>query len=292
MKRPTSPKCTACGKRKTCTAAAHGVWRARPSGSVRTAASRRSTRKSTRKITLSKSSPTSTKRTRRSSAPSWVPLPSAAPRPLRAAVATQVLRRFVATKRCDARALGGQATIRKRNEHRNALAVTRVLRMEAHEIALLELDRHENVRRRHHREEQMGHGHRRRAPKCEEPSDVQRMTHELVWSGRAELQFRVRLSDQLQPHLTESEEIEVIDEECRHQHESPTERERNPQCDSRRVAVDRPHHAPEGTPLPEQQNQRNAGEEHIRRSLHFLRHDARPRRLEPRSRHHAVLNRK
>src|SRR5438105_9094350 len=145
MKLPTSPKCMAYGKRKPWTAAAHGVWRARPPGSVRTAASRRSTRKSTRKITLSKSSPTSTKRTRRSSAPLWVPPPSAAPRPQRAAVATQVSRRLVATKRCDARALGGQAAIRKRNQHRNALAITRVLRIEAHEVALFELDGHENV---------------------------------------------------------------------------------------------------------------------------------------------------
>jgi peroxiredoxin len=48
---PTSRRCTASGKRRTSTAAAHGASHARRSGSAPTAASRRSTRRWTRRAT-------------------------------------------------------------------------------------------------------------------------------------------------------------------------------------------------------------------------------------------------
>src|SRR5207302_574963 len=59
--------------------------------------------------------------------------------------------------------------------------------------------------------------------------------------------------------------------------------------ESRAAALDRPDHAAQRPPLPEQQDERGAGEEHIGRALQRLRYEARPRVLEPGARHDAVL---
>src|SRR5205814_1959496 len=102
----------------------------------------------------------------------------------------------------------------------------------------------------------------------------QRMPHEFVRSRRAEFQRRVRFAEKLQPHLPQSEKIEVIDEERRHENECPTKREERAQRDDAGGILDRPYKAAERTPLPEHQNERSAREENVRRALELRRHDA------------------
>ena len=61
-------------------------------------------------------------------------------------------------------------------------------------------------------------------------------------------------------------------------------------CQRDGVVLDRPDRDPDRTPLPEQQQQRQAGAQHVGRALDRPRHDLRPSFLEPAPRHHAVLH--
>ena len=106
--------------------------------------------------------------------------------------------------------------------------------MRAHEVALLELDRDQDVRRRHHREEQVRDRHRRRAPEREEPADVQRVAHIRYSTGVTNFSPLLRLPAQVAPDLPQPEQVEVVDDERRHEHEQPAERE--PRVQERRDA--------------------------------------------------------
>src|SRR5262245_45387837 len=82
--------------------------------------------------------------------------------------------------------------------------------MEVNQIALLELDGDQDVARRGDGEQKMRVGHRRRRPEGEEPANVERMAHQAVRARRSELQGRVFLAPQVQPHLTQAEEVEMV----------------------------------------------------------------------------------
>ena len=55
-----------------------------------------------------------------------------------------------------------------------------ILRVGRDEVALFELDRHEDVGRGHYGEQQVRHRHRRRGPEREEPAQIQRVTNQTV----------------------------------------------------------------------------------------------------------------
>ena len=78
------------------------------------------------------------------------------------------------------------------HNHRYPLTIFGVLRVRRHQVALFELDRDQNVRRRDKREEHVSHGHNRRAPKSEEPTYVQWMANDAIEKRRREFHTALR----------------------------------------------------------------------------------------------------
>ena len=138
----------------------------------------------------------------------------------------------------------------------------------------------------------MRHGHRRRRPECQQESEIQRVAHELVGCRRRKVDTRVVPADEVEPHLSKPEQVEMVDEE-RHQEDlQPAVREHRPDEGARQRLVDAPNRPAKRAPLPEQQVERKAGEEHVRGTFNRPWHDLRPPALEPASRHDTVLERK
>lgn len=88
--------------------------------------------------------------------------------------------------------------------------------MFSYQVAFLELNRYQNVGRRHYREEQVRNRHRRSDPEYAQPADVQRMPDHSIEQRGHEAQPALRLSLQVPPHLPQPEQIEMIDRERRH----------------------------------------------------------------------------
>src|SRR6185369_2027411 len=101
------------------------------------------------------------------------------------------------------------------------LITTVVVAKGVYEIFLFELDRDEDVCSRGDGKDEMGHSHRRRGPECEEPAEIEWMANVPVKHRRPEFQLRVWSSDQKQEHLSQSKQIEVIDQERAAQHQQP-----------------------------------------------------------------------
>ena len=89
------------------------------------------------------------------------------------------------------------------------------------EIPLFEPDRDEDVRGRSHGEQQMREGHRGGRPEHGDPTHVEGVTHEAVRSRRDERERRVLPTLQVQPDLAQSEQVEVLDQECGEEDEQP-----------------------------------------------------------------------
>jgi hypothetical protein len=74
------------------------------------------------------------------------------------------------------------------------------------------------------------------------------------------------------------------------EHEAPADPEQGGDDAGRDRVVDRPDRLGDRPPLPEQQDQRGAREQHVGAALDRLRHEARPGALEAGPCHHAVLH--
>ena len=74
------------------------------------------------------------------------------------------------------------------------------------------------------------------------------MAHKAIGSRRSELQERVWLSAQKQPHLPQAEEVEVIDEEGRDQNQGPAEAEEREETGPPDRIVHGPDHAAQRAP--------------------------------------------
>ena len=99
-----------------------------------------------------------------------------------------------------------------------------------------------------------------------------------------------RLVGAVGPDLAQAEQVEMVDQEGAEQDDRPAQPEQRPQHHRDRTG-DGPDDAGHRPPLPEQQDQRQAGEEHIGRPLDRLGHEPFPPGLEGRPRHQAVLDR-
>jgi hypothetical protein len=161
----------------------------------------------------------------------------------------------------------------------------------AHEVTLLERDGVHDVKRRAQGEVQVRDRHRGRHPESEQPTHVKRMADEAVEAGRGERDGRVRQAAELEPHLTEPEQIEVVDEERGYHREPPAEREESEEQAASDRRLDDPDRTAERLPRREEEPEREARKEDVRRALDRHRHDLRPALFEPRARHHAVLHR-
>ena len=115
------------------------------------------------------------------------------------------------------------------------------------------------------------------------------MAHEAVQRHLDEGHGPVRLVLQAQVHLTQPEQVEVVDHERRREEDHPPEPEQGLEQPFADRAFDVPDHAGDRLPLPAQQRQHQAREQHIGAAFGRLRHDAGPAFLESRARHEAVL---
>ena len=179
----------------------------------------------------------------------------------------------------------------QRDQHRHLLAIATVLIAEqVDQIALLEPDADQDIAGGPHGEQQMAQGHRRRRPEGEQEAEIDRMADPLVEEGRPE--FRRRQGAAAQPgiDLAQAEQLEVVDEEGAEQHQAPADPEHGLDREDRGRVRHRPDRRQDRPPLPEQQHEREAREQHIGRALDGMRHEARPPALEGRAGHDAVLD--
>ena len=113
----------------------------------------------------------------------------------------------------------------ERNQHRHGSPVFLIRTVFAHEVPFLELDCQQDVSGRRYRKQQVGERHVWRHPEREKPADVQRMTYEFVWSRRFECHRSIWPAYQVKPYLSQTEQIEMIDQEGGQQNKSPAESE-------------------------------------------------------------------
>src|SRR5688572_30189100 len=115
------------------------------------------------------------------------------------------------------------------------------------------------------------------------------MSHDAIWSGSYKPQTVIGLAEQVSPHLAQSEQIEVIDQERRNQHQSPTKSEQRAQHEPSRRVFNRPDHTTQWLPQRKQQNQSDAGEKHVSGAYNRLRYDPCSPIFEPSECYHSAL---
>lgn len=110
------------------------------------------------------------------------------------------------------------------DEHGDALFVVFVCSaVECGEVAFFELDCDEDVGAGCDGEDEVCDCHVGRSPEGEEPADVEGVADEAVEPGGAELELGVFGAAEVEPDLTEAEEVEVVDEEGAEQDDEPAE---------------------------------------------------------------------
>src|SRR5690606_30321619 len=107
----------------------------------------------------------------------------------------------------------------------------------------------------HHSEEQMGDRHGWCRPKGNRKTKVDRVTNVLIKHRRPEREWLILLTSHIEPHLPQSEQIEMIDQERTHQYNSETEKAKRLQCDAKAWHRDIPYYPAQRLPEPEQQQQ-------------------------------------
>src|SRR5579883_2495510 len=176
-------------------------------------------------------------------------------------------------------------------QHRDALAILLVAGTELRdEIAFLERDADEDVESGHGREQQMAEGHVWRCPEGEQEAQHDRVPHEPVEQWRLESLHAHRGSAQGGEYLAEAEQLEMINHVGRRQRRQPAEPiDRRQQ--GRGPTLHTPDRRDDRPPLPEDEEQKKARDQHIGAALAGCRNDRRPPALESRTRHDAMLDR-
>src|SRR5215813_2678137 len=105
------------------------------------------------------------------------------------------------------------------------------------------------------------------------------------WSAKAEVGVVLVEID-----LPQTEEIEMVDQECADEDDAPTGEENNLKDKRQRWVANLPNNAEQRSPLPEQQRQSEARQQDVSAALDYLRHNLRPHLLKTWPRHCAVLN--
>src|SRR5215475_918744 len=175
------------------------------------------------------------------------------------------------------------------NQHWNAAAVLGVLAMKAEEIALFELNGHEDIGGSGNGEEQMRESHQRSRPENHDPTNVKRMAHVAIQEGRPEARSAIGPIEEPEPDLSKPKKIEVIDQGGAEQHDEPAESKRSEQGDAANRIFDVPNDAADWLPLPEHQEKSQGAQQDVGAAFDGGREEARPDGLEPSTRHDAVL---
>src|SRR5580704_19173815 len=178
----------------------------------------------------------------------------------------------------------------ERQEHSYLIAIRAITLTELrYEVTLFEPDAEQDVPGRRHREHEVPERHDRRGPEGEDEAEVNRMADVAIEPRRAEVRLWQLPTTEPRDDLEHSEKLEVADEEGADEHQSPAD----PRDGLKDVRRPRLPHGPDGArdrlPLPAEQGQRKAREEHVRTPLDRPRHHARPPALERGPRHDAVL---
>ena len=119
------------------------------------------------------------------------------------------------------------------------------------------------------------------------------MSDELVKERDFEAGICVFLLPQIEPHLSQAKQVEVVDDKSRQEHDAKSTEENCPQqipspgrfCFPDDLISHR-------VPLPVEKNQYQAGDQYIGAAFHRFRNDLRPLVLEPWPCHDRVLNTK
>lgn len=158
------------------------------------------------------------------------------------------------------------------------------------EIALFEENSDQGVTGREDREQQVAGSHMRRRPEGNEKAEEERMTDYLVEPGRLKFRRLEFFALEVSVHLPHPKQLEVVDEERRNENESPPYCVESPDGVDTGRALDTPDLEFDRSPLPEQDDEQNVGDEHVRAALGCFGDDVRPPVLESLSGHRAVLD--
>src|SRR2546423_7472985 len=106
------------------------------------------------------------------------------------------------------------------------------------------------------------------------------MAHSVIDEHLPEPKVLVLLAALVQKYLPQAKEIEVVDEECAQEHEKPTHPEKRLQNKSPRRILNIPDDVRHWPPLPEEQKQHKACDQHIGAALNRLWNNPRPKLFE------------
>ena len=141
---------------------------------------------------------------------------------------------------------------RGRQQHGNTFSIRRVSRQFVNQIAFLQLNGNQDVAGASKRKQQVCDGHGGRKPENHQPSNVQRMSDVSVETRFIELKRRVGLAFEVQPRLTNSEQLKVIQQTGRVENCRPTEPIKREKSNRAFDAGYAPYHSADRLPKREQ----------------------------------------
>src|SRR5690348_7154986 len=116
------------------------------------------------------------------------------------------------------------------------------------------------------------------------------MANALVERGRLEANVLVWLTAQVEAHLPQAKQVRVADQHGAGQYGEPAKSEKADEYPLTSGILDAPHGFRHGPPLPIKQVEAETGEQDVGAAFNGKRNKLRPASLEPRTRHHAMLN--
>jgi len=135
--------------------------------------------------------------------------------------------------------------------------------VEGRQVALFQLNRHQNVGCRHDRKEEVPGRHGGRTPESDDEAEVERMPHKLVWSGSHKTQILKLFSSKEAAHLLQTKWLEVADQEGDDHHDSPSNKEQDSQGHNSRGIFHSPDLAEQRLPKADYHQKHETREEHI-----------------------------
>ena len=140
---------------------------------------------------------------------------------------------------------------RHRDDHRHTpLILAVVVAVDGDECAFFDVDRDQDIGRRHHGEEQVAARHGRRRPERDNEAEHQRVADPLIQHVFLEPDGRVLAALEIQPDLPQAEQVEVIDEHGRVKDQRPADGADDPDDDPPDVVLHMPNGVRYRPPLP------------------------------------------
>src|SRR5712692_2917774 len=190
-----------------------------------------------------------------------------------------------------ASAAGLFGPFQEREQHRHALTVLAVgIAEEGDEITLFELNGDEDVACGGNGEQQVAERHPGSGPEGDHKTQIEWMADVLVEGGRLETNGSGMLAAEVEADLPQPKKVGVAEQGRATQNGEPAkhaEPEKDPPAGGVFYVPDDAGHGP---PLPEEQDEKQTGQQHIGAALDGMGNQLRPPPLEPLPCHHAVLD--